>query len=154
MSIVIKALSSICLLAAGSGYAGNLVIIEKPKQAEVPAPVANPAGLVPAPVTPVAAPVMPLPTEWQVSVADGTIRNTLRRWTQSNNWTFNTEHWAVAKDFPVQGGATFKGDFKQAVRDLLSSTDLTDYPVQPCFYSNSVLRVVPYAQICDKTGVK
>jgi len=36
------------------------------------------------------------------------------------------------------------------VRGLLSSTDLTDFPVQPCFYSNNVLRVVTRAEVCDR----
>jgi hypothetical protein len=42
-------------------------------------------------------------------------------------------------------------DFKNAVRKLLSSTDLTDRPLQPCFHTNKVLRVIPKAELCDRT---
>jgi len=34
---------------------------------------------------------------------------------------------------------------------LLASTELGDRPLRPCFYSNKVVRVVPYAQVCDRT---
>jgi hypothetical protein len=39
-----------------------------------------------------------------------------------------------------------------AVRHLLAATELSERPLQPCFYSNQVLRVVPYAQACDRTA--
>jgi hypothetical protein len=34
---------------------------------------------------------------------------------------------------------------------LIEATELSDRPLQPCFYANQVLRVVPLAEACDRT---
>ncbi|MFJ1302360.1 TcpQ domain-containing protein [Pseudomonadota bacterium AL_CKDN230030165-1A_HGKHYDSX7] len=84
---------------------------------------------------------------------DPTLRAVLARWATGAGWLFQTAHWAVDADIPLDGAADFHGDFKQAVRDLLASTELSDRPVQPCFYTNRVLRVVPLAQSCDRSSI-
>jgi len=38
------------------------------------------------------------------------------------------------------------------VRALLAATELSERPVQPCFYANQVLRVVAYTQTCDRSA--
>ena len=88
---------------------------------------------------------------FEVTSSDITIREALDRWARSNGWAFKPEHWTLDKDFPIQGAASsdvFGTDFRQAVRILLSSTELTDKAVQPCFYTNRVLRVIPLAASC------
>lgn len=87
---------------------------------------------------------------WEVSMADGTIRRTLEKWAAASGWIFNMEHWGVDRDLPVAAQTMFQGDFRGAVRSLLASTELTDLPLQPCFYNNGVLRVVPRAELCDR----
>ncbi|NLC35367.1 MAG: pilus assembly protein [Alcaligenaceae bacterium] len=87
---------------------------------------------------------------YAVSPADHTIRQALGRWASAAGWTFSAEHWAVDVDIPLVGEASFETDFKSAVRELLAATEMGDRPLQPCFYSNRVLRVVPYAQPCDR----
>jgi len=87
---------------------------------------------------------------WEVSLADQTIRKTIEKWAASSGWIFNLEHWAVERDLPVAAQTAFQGDFRGAVRSLLASTELTDLPLQPCFYNNSVLRVVHRAEMCDR----
>ncbi|GAA4322965.1 TcpQ domain-containing protein [Pigmentiphaga soli] len=82
--------------------------------------------------------------------ADRNMRSLLQRWAREAGWTFNAEHWAVDVDIPLAGSASFDGDFKGAVRQLLASTELSPRPLQPCFYSNRVLRVVPLVQACDR----
>jgi hypothetical protein len=67
-------------------------------------------------------------------------------------WTFQPQHWAVDVDIPLSATAEFSGDFKSAVRDLLGATELAEKPLQPCFYGNKVLRVVPLAQSCTRTA--
>lgn len=89
---------------------------------------------------------------FQVSPQDGNIRLALRRWAASSGWTFEAEHWAVDVDIPIVGSAVFSLEFDQAVQQLLASTELSDRPLQPCFYANKVLRVVPYAQNCDRSA--
>jgi hypothetical protein len=87
---------------------------------------------------------------WEVAMTDQTIRKALEKWSSMSGWTFNLEHWAVDRDLPVAAATSFQGDFRGAVRSLLASTELTDLPLQPCFYNNSVLRVVPRAELCDR----
>lgn len=88
--------------------------------------------------------------QYSVSPADGTIRQALERWAGMAGWAFSAEHWAVDVDIPLVGEARFETDFKSAVRELLAATEMGDRPLQPCFYSNRVLRVVPFAQACDR----
>ena len=88
--------------------------------------------------------------DWTAHVKDGTVRGVLERWSQSAGWTFNVEHWTVNRDLPISADTVVRGDFKAAVRALLASTDLTDLPLQPCFYANAVLRVVPRSEVCDR----
>lgn len=87
-----------------------------------------------------------------VARSDKTIRETLAKWAKSVDWTNEPEHWTVGFDLPVLSAADLGTDFKAAVRALLSSTDLTNMPLQPCFYSNQVLRIVPKAELCDKSA--
>ncbi|QII86319.1 TrbG/VirB9 family P-type conjugative transfer protein [Bordetella hinzii] len=82
---------------------------------------------------------------------DTTLRAVLARWAAQAGWTFSAEHWALNADIPLQGQARFEGEFKTAVRELLRATELADRPLQPCFYANQVLRVVPLAQSCDRS---
>jgi len=99
------------------------------------------------PSTPSAAPA------FQVSPADGTLRAALSRWANTVGWTFAFEHWAVEVDIPIVAAATFALPFEQAVQELVASTELSDQPLRPCFYTNQVLRIVPHTQPCDRSGV-
>lgn len=91
------------------------------------------------------------PQRYTVSPKDLNLRSALARWAQSAGWTFQPEHWAVDADIPIVASANFEPGFKLAVQDLVATTELADRPLQPCFYSNRVLRIVPYAQQCDRT---
>jgi hypothetical protein len=96
-----------------------------------------------------AAPKSPV---FEVSPKDDTLRAALARWARIAGWTFDVEHWAVDADIPIVGSARFDASFKPAVQQLVAATELADRPLQPCFYSNQVLRIVPYAQSCDRTA--
>ena len=87
-----------------------------------------------------------------ITLQDKNMRRALHRWAVLANWAFEPEHWAVDVDIPVSGEALFAGSFQDAVQDLLSATELSERPLRPCFYSNRVLRVVSYAQSCDRSG--
>lgn len=119
-----------------------------------PAPAAKPVV-----TTPVVAVARPKPVEppipvWFVSSKDRTIREALKSWATIANWTFEPEHWAVTVDIPITAGAPFSGDFKTAVRQLIATTELGDTPLQPCFYTNRVVRVVPINQVCDQMSAR
>jgi hypothetical protein len=85
---------------------------------------------------------------------DGNMRRALARWAAASGWTFAAEHWAVDVDIPLAGAASFGTDFKAAVRALMGSTEMGDHPLQPCFYSNRVLRIVAVAQPCDRSAAR
>ena len=86
-----------------------------------------------------------------VSHTDLHLRQTLIRWAGLSGWRFEPEHWAVDVDIPLSASAKFSDDFVSSVQALLASTELSDRPLQPCFYSNQVLRIVPVAEPCDRT---
>ena len=86
-----------------------------------------------------------------VSHTDLHLRQALMRWAGLSGWRFEPEHWAVDVDIPLSASAKFSDDFVSSVQALLASTELSDRPLQPCFYSNQVLRIVPVAEPCDRT---
>ena len=91
---------------------------------------------------------------FDVLPTDKTVREVLKRWAESNGWIFRDEHWTLGADLPVQAGAGALGtDFRSAVRQLLKSTELTNLPGQPCFYSNRVLRVIAANGVCQPGGL-
>lgn len=130
------------------------VVAAAGKSSWVPTNPAQPA--VAAPVVAVAPPkpVEPPIPVWFVSAKDRTIREALKSWSNIANWTFEPEHWAVSVDIPITAGAPFSGDFKTAVRQLIATTELGDTPLQPCFYTNRVVRVVPINQVCDQMSAR
>ena len=91
-------------------------------------------------------------SRYRAAPPDTTLRAVLARWAGDSGWTFRPQHWAVDVDIPLSASADFSGDFKSAVRELLSATELADKPLQPCFYGNQVLRVVPLAQPCSRAA--
>ena len=88
---------------------------------------------------------------FSVSHTDLHLRQALVRWAGLSGWRFEPEHWAVDVDIPLSASAKFSDDFVSSVQALLASTELSDRPLQPCFYSNQVLRIVPVAEPCDRT---
>jgi hypothetical protein len=89
--------------------------------------------------------------KYEVSPADQNFRKVLTRWAQESGWSFEAENWVVGRDIPVGGSAVMLTEFKTAVKSLLKSTLLTDLPVQPCFYTNKVLRVIPASELCMRS---
>lgn len=87
---------------------------------------------------------------FEVTPADVNIRRTLIRWSKLVGWTFDAEHWVLDRDIPVSGSAALGSDFKTAVRTMMASTEFTDLPAQPCFYSNNVLRIIPLNELCSR----
>lgn len=88
---------------------------------------------------------------YAVTGTDVNLRQTLARWSGLSGWRFQAEHWAVDVDIPLTATANFSDDFVGSVRALIEATELSDRPLQPCFYANQVLRVVPLAEACDRT---
>ena len=106
-----------------------------------------------APVTQKPAETEPISTTvvYAVTPKDQHLRQALGRWSAIGGWRFQPDHWVVDVDIPLTAGAEFTDDFVDSVRALVSATELSDRPLQPCFYSNRVLRVVPVSEHCDRT---
>jgi len=114
-------------------------------------------GTAAAPVRVAVAPPKPLPPPiptWKVGMNDRSIRQALAGWSKAAGWTFEAEHWAVPVDIPITAGASFSGDFKTATRQLIGTTELGDTPLQPCFYTNKVVRVVPINEMCNPMSAR
>ncbi|MFY0480377.1 TrbG/VirB9 family P-type conjugative transfer protein [Achromobacter marplatensis] len=140
---------SMPLAAPGVGAlaAGGPLTVSGRLTSEGPASVAAPAQ----PRAPLPLPAAPVET-YRAAPPDATLRAVLARWADGSGWTFQPQHWAVDVDIPLSASADFPGDFKSAVRGLLAATELAEKPLQPCFYGNQVLRVVPLAQSCSRTA--
>lgn len=88
---------------------------------------------------------------YAITNTDKNLRQALARWSGLSGWRFQVEHWAVDVDIPLTATANFSDDFVGSVRALIEATELSERPLQPCFYANQVLRVVPMAEACDRT---
>jgi hypothetical protein len=82
---------------------------------------------------------------WVTSPAAGTYRALLAEWSKRAGYDYD---WTVEKDVPVNGHDTFTGSYRDAVRRLLRTTELTSYQLKPCFYSNNYTRVVMKTTEC------
>lgn len=80
--------------------------------------------------------------------SDKSLKQLIQRWAHDAAWVFNDEHWAVSVEIPLSGPFTQQGSFPDVVQQVLLSTQLGDYPLRPCFYSNNVLRVIPFEESC------
>lgn len=83
---------------------------------------------------------------WITSPADNNMRQLIQRWSATVGWSLV---WGVDKDIPLDSSDQVTGDFKTAVRRLLASTSLSDITLKPCFYTNSVVRVVRETAKCN-----
>lgn len=82
-----------------------------------------------------------------MSPADANYRVLIEKWAREAGWT--AAQWEVDQDVPIEASDAFSGDFKTAVRRVLSATEMTDYSLKPCFYSNNYVRVVKLTTKCD-----
>lgn len=110
---------------------------------------------------PLVKPIKPIPSVhtgsqafYAITNSDKNLRQALSRWANLSGWKFQTEHWAVDVDIPLTATANFSEDFIASVRALIEATELSERPLQPCFYANQVLRVVPITEVCDRTVVE
>ena len=110
-----------------------------------PSPAATASPSIPAASAPVV-PHLDIKPVWRVELADSTFQRLFARWSTLAGWTLV---WDVPQDIPVIGQYSFSGSFTDAVLTVTDSTDGTDMPVHPCFYSNSLARIVPVSVVCN-----
>jgi hypothetical protein len=139
------------LALAAVSFASHAGFIDERTVPVAPA-AATPAPAAAAPLA--AAAAIPAQARFEVTANDRTVREVLSRWSAAAGWSHTGDHWTLDRDHTISGAASpdvFGADFRTAVRTLISSTELTDQPAQPCFYSNWVVRVIPRAASCDRT---
>lgn len=83
---------------------------------------------------------------WEAKPVDGTLQRLFARWAKQVGWT---TLWDADQDIPLVATAQFTGSFTDAVQEVLRTTESTDTPLHPCFYTNQVMRVVPISTVCD-----
>lgn len=91
-----------------------------------------------------------LGSNFGVTTADRSLRGALERWSRQAGWTFESTFWTLPRDLPILASSQFGSDYKLAVTALIKSSESTDIPAKPCFYSNRVLRVVARADACTR----
>lgn len=96
------------------------------------------------------APIVQGPVAYAPIPEDKNYRTMLKRWASQAGWTFEDVHWQMPRDIPLVGGGNFGLDFRDAVRQVMDATMLTEMPGRPCFHSNQVLRILPRNQLCDR----
>ena len=143
-----------------------------PAQQPVAAPTASPAPVAPtvlasaAPITPAtpqpSAPVSadtmtvvvpaaaaggePVGTmSFTITPQDTNLRNALDRWLQTQGWRLA---WKIGDDLPVEFNATFSGDFRSVLTQVMQATDHMRTPARVCEHSNNVIRVIARAANC------
>lgn len=89
---------------------------------------------------------------WKLGPDDGTIREALQRWAIDANWTFGPDQWQLRHDIPIEASAEIPGEFTVAVQLIAESVGLSSTPIRTCFYSNRVVRVLPYNETCNRTA--
>ncbi len=135
-------------LASAVQVAAQASVPSLPVQAVAAASVPQTAAAVAAVAAVATEPAKPAPT-FSVRQRES-IRETLARWSQDAGWTHLPEHYTVDFDIQILGSVEPYTDFRAGVRALLATTSMTERPLQPCFYSNQVLRVVLRTQRCDQ----
>lgn len=83
---------------------------------------------------------------YRIASSDGTLRNVIESWSKMVGWK---AIWDVDRDILISTPGQKAGDWKTAIRWVLSSSKFGDLAVKPCFYNNSVVRVVRETVKCN-----
>jgi len=81
---------------------------------------------------------------WSVETTDGTLSNTLLRWSREEKWQLL---WEAERDFPILATVYVKGSFQSAILTVMQSLSDTDYPMQAIMNPTTrIIRIVRYLQ--------
>ena len=108
------------------------------------------------PSTAVAPVVLPSPSAaaapngiltFSITPQDSNLRNALDRWLQQQGWQLA---WKIDDDLPLEFNATFSGDFKSILTQVMQATNHMRTPTRVCKHTNNVIRVVARAANCQE----
>lgn len=81
---------------------------------------------------------------WSLETADGTLSNTLSRWSRQEKWQLI---WEADRDFPILATVYLKGSFQSVILSVMQSLSDSDYPLQAILNPNTrIVRIVRYMQ--------
>nr|WP_244808861.1 toxin co-regulated pilus biosynthesis Q family protein [Caballeronia zhejiangensis] len=123
-----------------------------------PAPVALPGVGAPSPVGSMEVAPVVVPSQGGATVPSGVmsfsitpqdinLRNALDRWLQQQGWQLA---WKIDDDLPLEFNATFSGDFKSVLTQVMQATNHMRTPTRVCKHTNNVIRVVARAANCQE----
>ena len=114
-----------------------------PATPQAPAPVSADVTTV---VVPAAASGDPTGTvSFTITPQDTNVRNALDRWLQTQGRQLA---WKIDDDLPVEFNATFTGDFRSVLTQVMQATDHMRTPARICKHTNNVIRVIARAANC------
>ena len=80
-----------------------------------------------------------------ITPQDINLRNALDRWLQQQGWQLA---WKIDDDLPLEFNATFTGDFKSVLTQVMRATNHMRTPTRICRHTNNVIRVIARAANC------
>ena len=83
---------------------------------------------------------------FSITPQDTNLRNALDRWLQQQGWQLA---WKIDDDLPLEFNATFTGDFKSVLTQVMQATNHMRTPTRVCKHTNNVIRVVARAANCQ-----
>ncbi|AME28715.1 toxin co-regulated pilus biosynthesis Q family protein [Burkholderia sp. PAMC 26561] len=84
---------------------------------------------------------------FSITPQDSNLRNALDRWLQQQGWQLA---WKIDDDLPLEFNATFSGDFKSILTQVMQATNHMRTPTRVCKHTNNVIRVVARAANCQE----
>lgn len=121
---------------------------------QAPAPVGAPsvvsvaaAAVVPVVLPGAGAQAAPSALTLAITPQDINLRNALDRWLQQQGWQLA---WKIDDDLPLEFNATFSGDFKSVLTQVMQATNHMRTPTRVCKHTNNVIRVVARAANCQE----
>ncbi|WP_035941889.1 toxin co-regulated pilus biosynthesis Q family protein [Caballeronia glathei] len=82
-----------------------------------------------------------------ITPQDINLRNALDRWLQQQGWQLA---WKIDDDLPLEFNASFSGDFKSVLTQVMQATNHMRTPTRICKHTNNVIRVVARAANCQE----
>lgn len=82
---------------------------------------------------------------FSITPQDMNLRNALDRWLQTLGWQLA---WKIDDDLPVEFNATFSGDFRSVLTQVMQATNHMRTPARVCKHTNNVIRVIARAANC------
>jgi hypothetical protein len=86
-------------------------------------------------------------TTLTITPQDINLRNALDRWLQQQGWQLA---WKIDDDLPLEFNASFSGDFKSVLTQVMQATNHMRTPTRVCKHTNNVIRVVARAANCQE----